>query len=257
MTIKRIRLILPGFLSCIPFAAAQQPARGPDAAAISVRQRMEISVSRQAAAAQAVQNSVERQKAALQRRAVASAARVPETFFDMPGPGGVAGGPPPACDPLPAPEVESLVQTASLREGVDADLIRDVMKQESAFKPCAVSPKGAMGLMQLMPMTAGDLGVANPFDPEENVSAGAQFLKRLMMRYGGDLALTLGAYNAGPSRVESTPQPAVPQTPETVNYVRDILSVFLGQKQLGQKQLLSPALLESIPEPRQDDEIGE
>ena len=240
MTTNRIRLIVLG-LSCIPFAAAQQQLP------VSVRQRMEASVSRQTAAAQAMQSSIERQKAALKRRTVESAARAPAAgFFDMPGPARLGGGPPPACDPLPAPQIESLVETASLREGVDADLIRDVMKEESAFKPCAVSPKGAMGLMQLMPMTAGDLGVSNPFDPEENVNAGTQFLKRLMLRYGGDLALTLGAYNAGPSRIESAAKIAVPEIPETVNYVRDILSLFIGQKRLP----------ESTPEPPQDDETA-
>ncbi|MGA2715590.1 MAG: lytic transglycosylase domain-containing protein [Bryobacteraceae bacterium] len=250
MRIKQIRLIVLGGLSAIPVtAAAQQPAHGTDAA-MSVRQRMEISISRQAAAAHAMESSIERQKAAIQRR---EGGRT-EGFFDMPGPVGLAGGPPPVCDPLPAPEIESLVQAASDREGVDADLIRDVMKEESAFKPCAVSPKGAMGLMQLMPMTAGDLGVSNPFDPEENVTAGTQFLKRLMLRYGGDLALTLGAYNAGPSRVERSlgaSKIAVPEIPETVDYVRDILSLFLGQK-----RLLSPALLKSASEPQQEEEVG-
>jgi hypothetical protein len=235
MTTNRIRLIILG-LSCVPFAAAQQQLP------VSVRQRMEASVSRQTAAAQAMESSIERQKAALQRRTGGPA----EAFFDMQGPSGVAGGPPPVCDPLPAPQIESLIETASLRQGVDADLIRDVMKEESAFKPCAVSPKGAMGLMQLMPMTAGDLGVSNPFDPEENVNAGTQFLKRLMLRYGGDLALTLGAYNAGPSRVERAAKIAVPEMPETVNYVRDILSLFIGQKRL----------LESTPEPPPDDDAA-
>jgi len=248
MRTRQIRLVALVGLSAIPFtAAAQQPARGPNTS-ISVQQRMEISVSRQETAAHAMESSIERQKAAVKRRAGGHA----EGFFNMPGPVGLAGGPRPACDPLPAPEIESLVQAASDREGVDADLIRDVMKEESAFKPCAVSPKGAMGLMQLMPMTASDMGVSNPFDPEENVNAGTQFLKRLMLRYGGDIALTLGAYNAGPSRVESASRPAVPEIPETVNYVRDILSLFSGRK-----RLLSPALLESAAEPRQDDEPGD
>jgi soluble lytic murein transglycosylase-like protein len=80
--------------------------------------------------------------------------------------------------------------------------------------------------MQLMPSTAGDLGVSNPLDPEENVNAGTQYLKRLMLRYGGDLALTLGAYNAGPARVDS--YMAVSEIPETADYVRGILSLHLA-----------------------------
>ena len=128
------------------------------------------------------------------------------------------------CDPLPAPEVESLVGETSERDGVSPDLLRSVMKQESGFRPCAVSSKGAMGLMQLMPATAEQLGVLDPFDPTSNLDGGARFLKQLLSRYGGDVPKALGAYNAGPARVDATG--AVPAIPETVDYVRQILAAL-------------------------------
>jgi soluble lytic murein transglycosylase-like protein len=79
-----------------------------------------------------------------------------------------------------------------------------------------------MGLMQLMPATARDLGVRDPFDPQENLESGARFLKQLLTRFGGDPALALAAYNAGPARVEETG--GVPRIPETIRYVQEILS---------------------------------
>ena len=125
------------------------------------------------------------------------------------------------CDPLPAPQVDSLVGETAEREGLSADLLRSVMKQESAFRPCAVSSKGAMGLMQLMPSTAEQLGIQNPFDPVSNLDAGARFLKQLLGRYGGDVPKALGAYNAGPSKVDAAG--GVPAIPETLDYIRQIL----------------------------------
>jgi hypothetical protein len=88
----------------------------------------------------------------------------------------------------------------------------------------AVSPKGAVGLMQLMPRTASVLEVKDPFDPQDNVSAGTKLLRQLLQHYDGNLALTLGAYNAGPRRVDA--DMAVPGIPETTNYVRRILSML-------------------------------
>ncbi len=128
----------------------------------------------------------------------------------------------PPCDSLPAADVDNLINTAAQRTSVEPELIRSVMKQESAFRPCAVSPKGAMGLMQLLPATAADLGVKDPFEPQANVLAGATLLKQLMNRYGGDLSLTLGAYNAGPGKVDAAM--GVPMIPETLDYVSRILS---------------------------------
>jgi hypothetical protein len=128
------------------------------------------------------------------------------------------------CDPLPAPSVDSLVGGAARRAGIDESLLRVVMKEESGFRPCAVSPKGAMGLMQLMPATAEQFGVTDPFDPVDNVEAGAKLLKELMTRYGGDLNRVLGAYNAGATRVDNAG--GIPGIPETWNYVSRILSLL-------------------------------
>jgi soluble lytic murein transglycosylase-like protein len=126
------------------------------------------------------------------------------------------------CDPLPETELTPLIQQAAQHEGLDAGLLRAVAQQESGFRSCAVSPKGAMGLMQLMPATAQELGVHDPFDPAESLLSGAHLLKELLTRFGGDTALALGAYNAGPARVEETG--GIPQIPETMRYVEQILS---------------------------------
>jgi soluble lytic murein transglycosylase-like protein len=104
------------------------------------------------------------------------------------------------------------------RQQLDPAVLRAVIQQESAFKPCAVSPKGAMGLMQLMPETADRFHVTDPFDAEQNVAAGAQYLKELLDRFHGVLKLALAAYNAGPERVDRE----VPEIPETENYVKMI-----------------------------------
>lgn len=116
-----------------------------------------------------------------------------------------------------------MVGEAASKEGLSADLLRSVMKQESGFRPCAVSSKGAMGLMQLMPATAGQLGVQNPFDPVSNVDGGAKLLKQLLGRYGGDVPMALGAYNAGPAKVDAAG--GVPAIPETMDYVWKILGM--------------------------------
>jgi soluble lytic murein transglycosylase-like protein len=126
------------------------------------------------------------------------------------------------CSSLPPGEIDTLVDLAAGRTSVSPELIRSVMRQESAYRPCAVSAKGAVGLMQLLPTTASDLGVTNPLDPEENILGGATLLKQLMDRYGGDLKLTLSAYNAGPGKVDAAM--GVPLIPETIDYVTRILS---------------------------------
>jgi soluble lytic murein transglycosylase-like protein len=133
---------------------------------------------------------------------------------------------PPAasCPALPESELNELVEQAALREDLDPDLLRGVIRQESAARPCAVSSKGAMGLMQLMPATALDLGVADAFDPKENVDAGARFLKQLLRLYGGDVVLALSAFNAGPGRVNQAG--GVPPFPETIGYVQKILGLL-------------------------------
>jgi len=127
------------------------------------------------------------------------------------------------CEPMSTSEIDSLLETAAKREDLQVELLRGVVRQESGFRPCAVSPKGAMGLMQLMPGTATQFGVKDPFNAKENVDAGAKFLKQLLNLYN-DLPMALGAYNAGPGRVNEVG--GVPQIPETLNYIQRILSLL-------------------------------
>ena len=115
---------------------------------------------------------------------------------------------------------ESAINEHSRRQGVAADLVRAVIQVESAFNPVAVSNKGAMGLMQLMPATAVELGVSNPFDPEQNIRGGVTYLKQLLVRYDNNVELALAAYNAGIGNVEK--YGAVPPFKETRNYVNKI-----------------------------------
>lgn len=126
-----------------------------------------------------------------------------------------------SCDSVPPEQIGAMVAEISEREGLTPDLLRAVIEKESSYLPCAVSSAGAQGLMQLMPSTAAQLGVENPFDPHENVNAGAKFLKQLLVKYEGNLPLALAAYNAGPGRVD--PTLGLPLIPETVNYVNEIL----------------------------------
>jgi soluble lytic murein transglycosylase-like protein len=125
------------------------------------------------------------------------------------------------CEPMPQRELATLIQETARTEGLTPDLLRLVIAKESAARPCAVSSKGAMGLMQLMPDTARELGVSDPFNPSQNVAAGSRLLRRLLDRYGDDLALALGAYNAGPRNVDR--RQGLPPFVETVDYVTDIM----------------------------------
>jgi hypothetical protein len=184
--------------------------------------RMETSTQRQIVSVARMKTPVD-----AQAQSVAKQARPRQSgeFFLLPPP---PKGPPLSgkalCDPLPIIEVDELVTEAGDASSVSPDLLRSVIRQESGFRPCAVSDKGAMGLMQLMETTASDLGVKDPFDPKENVTAGAKFLKQLINLYNGDLTLALSAYNAGAGRVN--PSLGIPRIPETMDYVNKILSAF-------------------------------
>lgn len=123
-------------------------------------------------------------------------------------------------------EVDQSIVMAAARHNVDPNLVRAVIKVESNFNSNAVSNKGAMGLMQLMPKTARQLNVKNPFDPQQNVEAGVKHLKYLLENYGGDVNLTLAAYNAGEGAVARSS--GVPHFAETQDYVRKITNLYYG-----------------------------
>jgi soluble lytic murein transglycosylase-like protein len=135
-------------------------------------------------------------------------------------------------------DIDAAIDQAASRHNVDPNLVRAVIKVESNFNPNAVSRKGAMGLMQLMPQTARQLKVANPFDPQQNVDAGVRHLKQLMENYGGDVKLTLAAYNAGQGAVARSA--GVPHFAETRNYVKRITQLYYGGSDPGMRFLQNP-----------------
>jgi soluble lytic murein transglycosylase-like protein len=118
----------------------------------------------------------------------------------------------------------TLIASSARAHGVAPELVASVIAVESNFNPNAVSWKSARGLMQLMPDTAARLGVKNVFDPEQNIEAGTRYLKELLLKYNGDLALTLAAYNAGPDRVGQ--YRSVPPYRETRDYVRRVTEKY-------------------------------
>ncbi len=120
--------------------------------------------------------------------------------------------------------LESIVTKAAELLGVEKSLIKAVIEQESGFNAEAVSPKGAQGLMQLMPSTAESLGVTDAFDPFQNVFGGTKYLKQMIDRYNGNLSLALAAYNAGPGRVDEAE--GIPAITETQNYVTKVLANY-------------------------------
>jgi hypothetical protein len=134
--------------------------------------------------------------------------------------------------------LDAVVASAGERHHLDPDLIRSVIHAESGFNVRAVSPKGAQGLMQLMPGTASGLGVANAFDPQANVEGGTEYLRALLERYDFDLIKALAAYNAGPHRVEQ--YGGVPPFHETQAYVARIIREF-NQKKLAEQKAAKAA----------------
>lgn len=177
--------------------------------------------------------SLAQQKASIRIQAVAAAktgAAIPATpsFFTEPPPIGL--GLLADCDPLPQDQLNAIITSAAQKEGVSFELIKAVVEQESAARPCAISFRGAQGLMQLMPSTAEQFEVQDPFDPKQNIEAGAKLLKQLLGKYNNDLTLALSAYNAGSGRVDQ--EGGIPPIPETLNYVAEIL------RKLQPKQIL-------------------
>ncbi|MBI5073941.1 MAG: lytic transglycosylase domain-containing protein [Nitrospirae bacterium] len=120
------------------------------------------------------------------------------------------------------------IQKAASRYALEPELIKAVIKTESNGNHRAVSRKGAKGLMQLMPSTARDMNVSNPFDPEENIEGGARYLKYLLERFNGNMTLALAAYNSGPGTVEKYGN--VPPIDETRQYVKRVFNLYNGRK---------------------------
>ena len=125
-------------------------------------------------------------------------------------------------------DLRELAAATARRHGLDPDLVRAVVSVESGFRPQAVSPKGAQGLMQLMPRTASSLGVKDAFDPAQNLDGGTRHLGQLLTLYGGDLARALAAYNAGEGAVHR--HGGVPPYRETRAYVKKVLERYRGEK---------------------------
>lgn len=191
-------------LTCLLFAVSSWGQSGPDSQAASIQ----------------------RQRTAIQQQVTSltgKAAPPSDAFFSVPWiDTPVSRFVPPPCDPIATDELDKLIDQNSKNQGVKPELIRAVIGQESGSRPCAVSPKGAQGLMQLMPATAAQFNVSDPFNPQQNVEAGTKLLKQLLDKYKGDVSLALSAYNAGPARVDQ--DGGVPSIPETMKYVTDILS---------------------------------
>lgn len=162
-----------------------------------------------------MENSLAQQRASVQKQAESVGASIP---WSTPVPV-------PSCDPIPQPELSKMIDEVSQKQGVDKNLMLEIARQESGFRPCAISEKGAQGLMQLMPETQAQLQIADPFDAKQSLEAGAKLLKQLIDRYNGDLTKALGAYNAGARRVDEAD--GVPEISETKNYVLSILTRYL------------------------------
>ncbi len=133
--------------------------------------------------------------------------------------------------PTPTPEISSLVEQTADRLQVDPQLVDAIIKVESQYDPMALSNKGAMGLMQLIPETAQRFGVANPFDPKDNIEGGVSYLRHLLDMFGGDLPRSLAAYNAGEGAVQRSG--GIPSYTETRDYVRKVTHIYQSASQTG------------------------
>jgi soluble lytic murein transglycosylase-like protein len=152
---------------------------------------------------------------------------------------------------IATPEVPAslltLIDTISANYGVDPGLVRAVIKTESNFNRWAVSNKGALGLMQLIPSTGRRYGVRDFFDPQQNIDGGVRYLRFLLEKFNGDLDLSLAAYNAGENLVQRTGR--IPSIPETTNYVRKIRAIYKKKSAPVAAPMGSPAMMTATSEP--------
>jgi soluble lytic murein transglycosylase-like protein len=125
------------------------------------------------------------------------------------------------CDPIGDPELTPLITSAAQQHQVEPRLLRGVIEQESGFHACAISAKGAKGLMQLMPATIEQFQVDDVFDPKQNIEAGATYLRQLLDKYKDDIKLALAAYNAGPTTVDK--MGGIPDIKDTRDYVEGVI----------------------------------
>jgi soluble lytic murein transglycosylase-like protein len=152
----------------------------------------------------------------------------------------------------PPPEINQLVEDTASRLEVDPQLVHAIIQVESQYDPTAISRKGAMGLMQLIPETAQRFGVENPFDPKENIEGGISYLKHLLNRYGGDLPLSLAAYNAGEGAVQRFG--GIPSFAETRDYVQKVTNIYQsgspqsGANAAGKKPPAPPPIIRYVDE---------
>jgi soluble lytic murein transglycosylase-like protein len=215
-TASLLLLFVASALSGAAIAQTPPPAKADDSETTPAQ--------KQRASIEAMRASIEKQKAAVRTQVKTNAPAVPFFTSAWQDPAARISPTlivPPACDPMPKSQLEPLIAETAQAEGVDPELIRSVVRHESAAYPCIISLRGAIGLMQLMPATAQQFGV-DPMDPKQNMQAGARYLKQLLARYNGDTRLALAAYNAGPGRVDATG--GVPPIPETTNYVDAIMA---------------------------------